>query len=77
MAGKTGEDQTPSFAVDATPFELHLSDDATSDDDATAIGSATKAIARQPTLRRTWPGECPWPQCAFEVSMIYVFCNSH
>lgn len=35
------------------------------------------AIARHPTLRRTWPGEDPRPQCAFEVSMICVFCNSH
>ena len=30
------------------------------------------------TLRRTWPrGETPRPQCAFKVSMIEVFCNSH
>ena len=37
----------------------------------------SRAIARKPTLRRTWSGECSRPQCAFEVSMIYVFCNSH
>jgi hypothetical protein len=34
-------------------------------------------IDSEPTLRRTWSGECSRPQCAFEVSMIYVFCNSH
>ena len=37
----------------------------------------SRAIASKPTLRRTWSGESSRPQCAFEVSMIYVFCNSH
>ena len=44
---------------------------------ARPVKNASLAIVSQPTLRRTWPGDCPRPQCAFEVSMIYVFCNSH
>ncbi len=43
----------------------------------TRTAKKSRAIARKPTLRRTWSGESSRPQCAFEVSMIYVFCNSH
>ena len=31
----------------------------------------------QTTLRRAWTRDCPSPQCAFEMSMFNVSCNSH
>lgn len=37
----------------------------------------SSAIARNPTLRQAWSGECPRPQFAFEMSMFNVSCNSH
>ena len=50
-------------------------------------GAADGALARErgspdwhvlPTLGRAWPGpRRPGPPCAFEMSMIKEFCNSH
>ena len=34
-------------------------------------------LSCRPTLRRAWPREDPRPPCAFETSMLGVFCNSH
>lgn len=35
-------------------------------------------IDNRATLRQAWPRVCsPGPQCAFNVSMISVSCNSH
>ena len=31
----------------------------------------------EPTLRQAWSREYPRPQCAFEMSMFNVSCNSH
>ena len=55
---------------------LETTEDRCSPTTSNAPGKS-QAIASKPTLRRTWSGECSRPQCAFEVSMIYVFCNSH
>ena len=46
---------------------------------AHARGEGERARDRhvQTTLRRAWAREYPSPQCAFEMSMFNVPCNSH
>ena len=47
----------------------------------TAVNGPGRGVDRdvvfRPTLRRAWPREDPRPPCAFETSMLGVFCNSH
>ena len=47
-------------------------------DPALSRGRKFLDLFELPTLRRTWHGpRRPEPPCAFEVSMIREFCNSH